>query len=46
MCRAPVTFGGGIATEKFSSATPSALGWKYPPSTHSEKIRPSTSEGS
>ena len=28
MCSAPVTFGGGIATEKFSSAVPSAGGWK------------------
>ena len=28
MCRAPVTLGGGIATEKFSSGVPSAAGWK------------------
>ena len=28
MCRAPVTFGGGIAIEKFSAAVPSAGGWK------------------
>ena len=28
MCRAPVTFGGGIATEKFSSGVPVASGWK------------------
>ena len=28
MCSAPVTFGGGIATEKFSSGVPSAGGWK------------------
>ena len=46
MCSTPVTFGGGIATEKFSSAVPSASGWKYPPSIHSAKIRPSTSDGS
>ena len=26
MCSAPVTFGGGIATEKFSSGVPSAVG--------------------
>ena len=31
MWSAPVTFGGGIATEKFSSGVPSAGGWKYPP---------------
>ncbi len=28
MCSAPVTFGGGIATEKFSAGVPSAGGWK------------------
>ena len=28
MCSDPVTFGGGIATEKFSSAVPSASGVK------------------
>ena len=28
MCSAPVTFGGGIATEKFSAGEPSACGWK------------------
>ena len=28
MCRAPVTFGGGIAIEKFSAGVPSAGGWK------------------
>ena len=28
MWRAPVTFGGGIATEKFSAGVPSAGGWK------------------
>ena len=28
MCSAPVTLGGGIATEKFSSGLPSAGGWK------------------
>ncbi len=42
----PVTFGGGIATEKFSSAVPVASGWKYPPSIHSANTRASTSEGS
>ena len=46
MCSTPVTFGGGIATEKLSSADPSASGWKYPPSIHSPKTRASTSEGS
>ena len=30
MCSAPVTFGGGIAIEKFSSGVPSAGGWKAP----------------
>ena len=28
MCSTPVTFGGGIATEKFPSGLPSARGWK------------------
>ncbi len=46
ICSAPVTFGGGIATEKFSSGVPSAGGWKYPASIHSAKIRASTSVGS
>ena len=32
MCSAPVTFGGGIAIEKFSSASPSGSGWKSPES--------------
>jgi len=31
---------------RLSSADPDASGWKYPPSIHSAKIRPSTSEGS
>ena len=30
MCSAPVTFGGGIAIEKFSSGVPSAGGSKAP----------------
>ena len=28
MWSAPVTLGGGIAIEKFSSGVPSAVGWK------------------
>ncbi len=34
MCSDPVTFGGGIAIEKFSSGVPSAAGVKYPRSSH------------
>ena len=30
MCRAPVTFGGGIATEKFSSGAALRLGVEVP----------------
>ena len=30
MCSSPVTFGGGIATEKFSTGVPRASGWKWP----------------
>ena len=30
MCSAPVTFGGGIATEKFSSGVPLGLGVEVP----------------
>ena len=30
MCSAPVTFGGGIAIEKFSSGVPVGSGWKSP----------------
>ena len=46
MCRAPVTLGGGIAIEKFSSAVPSGSGWKRPLSSHARMMRGSTSEGS
>ena len=46
MCSAPVTFGGGIAIEKFSSGVPSASGWKIPASTQRANTRGSTSAGS
>ena len=46
MCRAPVTFGGGTAIEKFSSAVPAASGWNRPDSSQREKIRASASAGS
>src|SRR3954451_21139879 len=46
MCSAPVTFGGGIAMEKFSSAVPSGSGWKSPESSQRCTMRGSTSEGS
>ena len=46
MCSAPVTFGGGIAIEKFSSGVPSASGVNQPPSIQLAKTRPSTSAGS
>ncbi len=46
MCSDPVTFGGGIAIEKFSSALPSGSGVKYPASSQPEKSRDSTSPGS
>ena len=46
MCSAPVTFGGGIAIEKFSSGVPSGSGWNSPESSHASTIRGSTSVGS
>ena len=46
MCSAPVTFGGGIAIEKFSSGVPSGGGSKAPLSRQREKIRASASPGS
>src|SRR3954462_13783772 len=46
MCSAPVTFGGGIAIEKFSSDVPSGSGWNSPDSSQRCKMRGSTSEGS
>ena len=45
MCRAPVTFGGGTAIEKFSAAVPSGSGWKMPDSSQRRKMAPSTSSG-
>src|ERR1700712_1164009 len=46
MCSAPVTFGGGIAIEKFSAGEPSDSGWKIPDSSQRATMRGSTSEGS
>ena len=46
MCSAPVTFGGGIAIEKFSSGVPSGSGWNSPESSQRSTMRGSTSEGS
>ena len=46
MCSAPVTFGGGIAIEKFSSALPAASGCTRPDSSQRARIRGSTSAGS
>ena len=46
MCSAPVTFGGGIAIEKFSSAVPCGSGWNSPDSSQRCTMRGSTSEGS
>ena len=37
MWSSPVTFGGGIAIEKFSSGVPVASGWKMPASSHSDE---------
>ena len=45
MCSAPVTFGGGIAIEKFSSALPSGSGLKMPDSFQRANTPPSTSAG-
>src|SRR3954449_1421327 len=46
MCSAPVTLGGGIAMEKFSSGEPSGSGWNSPESSQRSTLRGSTSEGS
>ena len=46
MCSAPVTFGGGIAIEKFSSGLPSAGGSKAPLPSHASKTRLSAPAGS
>jgi hypothetical protein len=46
MCSAPVTFGGGIAIEKFSSALPAASGWTRPDSSQRARIRGSAAAGS
>src|SRR3954454_8693593 len=45
MCSAPVTFGGGIAIAKFSSAVPSGTGCTSPLSSHRLRMRGSTSDG-
>ncbi len=45
MCSEPVTFGGGIAIEKLSAASPSGSGWKMPASSQRANTRPSTSSG-
>src|SRR3954452_731372 len=46
MCSTPVTFGGGTAMEKFSSAVPAGSGLKIPLSSHRAITRGSTSWGS
>ena len=46
MCSAPVTFGGGIAIEKFSCGEPSGSGWKRPDCSQRSNTRGSASEGS
>ena len=46
MCSAPVTFGGGIAIEKFSSGEPSGSGWKSPDCSQRSNTRGSASAGS
>src|SRR3954447_26498285 len=46
MCSAPVTFGGGIAIEKFSSAVPAGSGWNRPEASQRSTMRGSTSRGS
>jgi hypothetical protein len=46
MCSAPVTFGGGTAIEKLSSAVPAASGWNSPDSSQRAKMRASASAGS
>ena len=46
MCSAPVTFGGGIAIEKFSSGVPVGSGWKSPDASQRSNTRGSASEAS
>ena len=46
MCSTPVTFGGGIAIEKFSSGLPAGSGWKTPEASQRSKMRGSASAGS
>ena len=46
MCSAPVTFGGGIAIEKFSSGDPSGSGCKRPEASQRSNTRGSASPGS
>ncbi len=45
MCRTPVTFGGGTAIEKFSSASPAGSARKMPASSQRANTRCSTSAG-
>ena len=45
MCSAPVTFGGGTAIEKFSSALPSGSGLNTPACSQRSNTRDSTSAG-
>ena len=45
MCSTPVTFGGGTAIEKLSSAVPSGSGWKTPALSQRSNTRGSTSPG-
>jgi hypothetical protein len=46
MCSTPVTFGGGMAIEKFSSGVPPGSGWKSPDSRQRAYTRDSASPGS
>jgi hypothetical protein len=46
MWSAPVTFGGGIAIEKFSSGDPVGSGWKRPEASQRSNTRGSASAGS
>ena len=45
MCSAPVTFGGGMAIEKFSAAVPVGSGWKMGASSQRWSTFGSTSAG-
>ena len=46
MCSTPVTFGGGIAIEKFSSGAPAGSGWKARTASQRSNTRGSASAGS